>query len=144
MTHFHCRFTYPEIVSHRWMPHYNSCQIYPQTNSNTRTRMLTISRKSNSMVSLMMVWVAAMMMMMTTMQQQQLSLLLPMVSVVSSFQPTSFATTKQQRITTSSINTALNVFGSKKAKKMTEEELEKYWQGEWVCKDCGYVYNRVR
>ena len=37
------------------------------------------------------------------------------------------------------------VFGKKKtaAQKAEEEELAaKYWQGEWVCKDCGYVYDR--
>jgi hypothetical protein len=39
------------------------------------------------------------------------------------------------------------VFGNKKssAQKAAEKEKEaKYWQGEWVCKDCGYIYNRVR
>ena len=44
-------------------------------------------------------------------------------------------------------NTALNVFGNKKsaAQRAKEEEAaSKYWQGEWVCKDCGYIYNRVR
>jgi hypothetical protein len=44
--------------------------------------------------------------------------------------------------------TSLNmVFGNKKsaAQKAAEKEKEsKYWQGEWVCKDCGYIYNRVR
>jgi len=43
--------------------------------------------------------------------------------------------------------TSLNmVFGNKKssAQKAAEKEKEsKYWQGEWVCKDCGYIYNRV-
>ena len=40
--------------------------------------------------------------------------------------------------------TALNVFGSKKKKTEAEIEAEaKFWQGEWVCKDCGYIYNRV-
>lgn len=46
----------------------------------------------------------------------------------------------------SSSTTALNVFGNKKSaaqKKKEEEEASKYWQGEWVCKDCGYIYNRV-
>mmetsp|Transcript_15291 Transcript_15291/g.23450 ORF Transcript_15291/g.23450 Transcript_15291/m.23450 type:complete len:152 (-) Transcript_15291:197-652(-) len=37
--------------------------------------------------------------------------------------------------------TALNVFGTRKSKTPTPEE-EKYWQGEWVCKDCGYIYQR--
>jgi hypothetical protein len=42
--------------------------------------------------------------------------------------------------------TALNVFGTKKKNKSPQEiEAEaKFWQGEWVCKDCGYIYNRVR
>mmetsp|Transcript_237 Transcript_237/g.355 ORF Transcript_237/g.355 Transcript_237/m.355 type:complete len:149 (-) Transcript_237:183-629(-) len=43
--------------------------------------------------------------------------------------------------------TSLNmVFGNKKsaAEKAREAELaEKFWQGEWVCKDCGYIYNRA-
>ena len=44
-------------------------------------------------------------------------------------------------------STALNVFGNKKsaaAKAAEAEAASKYWQGEWVCKDCGYIYNRVR
>jgi rubrerythrin len=43
--------------------------------------------------------------------------------------------------------TSLYVFGKKKtAAQKAEEEAKasKYWQGEWVCKDCGYIYNRVR
>mmetsp|Transcript_36355 Transcript_36355/g.73949 ORF Transcript_36355/g.73949 Transcript_36355/m.73949 type:complete len:91 (-) Transcript_36355:152-424(-) len=44
-------------------------------------------------------------------------------------------------------STSLNmVFGNKKsAAQKAEEEAKaaKYWQGEWVCKDCGYIYNRV-
>lgn len=43
--------------------------------------------------------------------------------------------------------TSLNmVFGKKKtAEQKAEEEAKaaKYWQGEWVCKDCGYIYQRV-
>lgn len=42
--------------------------------------------------------------------------------------------------------TSLNVFGKKKtAAQKAEEEAKaaKYWQGEWVCKDCGYIYNRA-
>jgi hypothetical protein len=46
--------------------------------------------------------------------------------------------------TTTQKNTILNVFGNKKSKKISAEEAEIYWQGEWVCKDCGYIYNRVR
>lgn len=42
-------------------------------------------------------------------------------------------------------STSLNVFGNKKstAAKAEEDVSSKYWQGEWVCKDCGYIYNRV-
>lgn len=44
-------------------------------------------------------------------------------------------------------STSLNmVFGNKKsAAQKAEEEAKaaKYWQGEWVCKDCGYIYNRA-
>ena len=46
--------------------------------------------------------------------------------------------------TTSS--TSLNVFGKKKSKAQKEADAEKaalYWEGEWVCKDCGYIYQRV-
>lgn len=42
--------------------------------------------------------------------------------------------------------TSLNVFGKRKTKAQLEEEAEiaaQYWGGEWVCKDCGYIYNRV-
>jgi hypothetical protein len=41
-------------------------------------------------------------------------------------------------------STTLGVFGTKKSKKIPPEEAAKYWQGEWVCKDCGYIYSRVR
>jgi membrane protease subunit (stomatin/prohibitin family) len=47
---------------------------------------------------------------------------------------------------TVSSTTSLNVFGNKKSKASAAEEAakkEKFWQGEWVCKDCGYIYNRV-
>ena len=47
-----------------------------------------------------------------------------------------------------SINTrtSLTVFGNKKTEEQKAEEealAAKYWQGEWVCKDCGYIYNRA-
>ena len=104
--------------------------------------MLSLSRKSNSTtlsIITMMFWVVAMM----TMHPSSYS----MISVVSSFQPmTKAATTTMfsSKSTITSSSTSLNVFGTKKSKKMTPEELEKYWEGEWVCKDCGYIYNRVR
>jgi hypothetical protein len=39
-------------------------------------------------------------------------------------------------------STSLNVFGNRKTKEQQTEDDDKYWQGEWVCKDCGYIYNR--
>jgi hypothetical protein len=75
---------------------------------------------------------------------------------VSSFQPIvnqglyynhpvhSLTTTATTSTTSVRTNTVLNVYGNKKSKKVSAEEAEKYWQGEWVCKDCGYIYNRVR
>jgi hypothetical protein len=39
--------------------------------------------------------------------------------------------------------TSLNVFGNKKSQAQKATEETQYWQGEWVCKDCGYIYNRV-
>ena len=44
-----------------------------------------------------------------------------------------------------SLSTSLHVFGNRKTEAQKEEEAAKaakYWQGEWVCKDCGYIYNR--
>jgi hypothetical protein len=43
-------------------------------------------------------------------------------------------------------STSLNVFGKRKSQAQKDAEAEKaakYWQGEWVCKDCGYIYNVV-
>eukprot|EP00751_Fragilariopsis_kerguelensis_P008403 CAMPEP_0170802756 /NCGR_PEP_ID=MMETSP0733-20121128/29521_1 /TAXON_ID=186038 /ORGANISM="Fragilariopsis kerguelensis, Strain L26-C5" /LENGTH=158 /DNA_ID=CAMNT_0011156121 /DNA_START=190 /DNA_END=666 /DNA_ORIENTATION=+ len=48
-------------------------------------------------------------------------------------------------VTTRTTSTSLNVFGNKKSKAQKEAEAEReamYWEGEWVCKDCGYIYNR--
>lgn len=42
--------------------------------------------------------------------------------------------------------TSLSVFGTRKTQAQKAEEEAKaaeYWQGEWVCKDCGYIYNRA-
>lgn len=57
----------------------------------------------------------------------------------------------------SSSSTALHVFGNKRSGGRAEaaadalaERARKagvaagFWEGEWVCKDCGYIYNRVR
>jgi len=40
--------------------------------------------------------------------------------------------------------TSLNVFGGrgKKAAAAPVEENNDYWQGDWVCADCGYVFDR--
>jgi len=41
--------------------------------------------------------------------------------------------------------TSLNVFGTRKTAAQKAEEQAKtdlYWEGEWVCADCGYIYNR--
>jgi len=67
------------------------------------------------------------------------------VSAFQSIQPaaTTFAGVRHS----ASSSSALNVFGNKKsdsaAAAARAEEDSKYWQGEWVCKDCGYIYNRV-
>ena len=55
---------------------------------------------------------------------------------------TAFQTPLPRRVVSTS-GTALHVFGNKKTKAQQAAEAEKYWQGEWVCKDCGYIYNRV-
>ena len=58
--------------------------------------------------------------------------------------PTSFAGVSTA---TARNDVSLNmVFGKRKtAAQKAEEEAKaaQYWQGEWVCKDCGYIYNRV-
>eukprot|EP00566_Odontella_aurita_P027422 CAMPEP_0113556584 /NCGR_PEP_ID=MMETSP0015_2-20120614/17330_1 /TAXON_ID=2838 /ORGANISM="Odontella" /LENGTH=164 /DNA_ID=CAMNT_0000457941 /DNA_START=132 /DNA_END=626 /DNA_ORIENTATION=- /assembly_acc=CAM_ASM_000160 len=47
---------------------------------------------------------------------------------------------------TSTTTTGLSmVFGNKKsaaAKAAEEEKASQFWQGDWVCKDCGYIYQR--
>jgi len=61
--------------------------------------------------------------------------------------PSTRSLVRQQQAATITTPTSLNVFGNKKSAstKAAEKETEsKYWQGEWVCKDCGYIYNRVR
>merc|ERR1719491_416887 len=43
-------------------------------------------------------------------------------------------------------STSLNVFGTRKTAAQKAEEAAKadlYWQGEWCCKDCGYIYQRM-
>ena len=46
---------------------------------------------------------------------------------------------------TTTTTTSLSVFGKRKTEAQKAEEEAKaalYWAGEWVCKDCGYIYNR--
>jgi len=41
--------------------------------------------------------------------------------------------------------TSLNVFGGRQRKAKDADEAERMagiWQGDWVCSDCGYIYNR--
>jgi hypothetical protein len=42
-------------------------------------------------------------------------------------------------------NKVVSTFGTSAlyaVKKPTAEEEAMYWQGEWVCADCGYIYDR--
>ena len=77
-------------------------------------------------------------------QKSLLLLLAFLFGATSAFQP--IVPLQQQRLAVPIASTsALYAFGGKK--KLSPEEqakAEKYWQGEWVCKDCGYIYNRVR
>lgn len=69
--------------------------------------------------------------------------LILLVSVTNAFTVAPRAGVVSKAPSTTSLNM---VFGNKKssAQKAADKEKEsKYWQGEWVCKDCGYIYNRV-
>lgn len=42
--------------------------------------------------------------------------------------------------------TCLSVFGNRKTEAQRAQEEARaamFWAGEWVCKDCGYIYNRA-
>jgi len=67
------------------------------------------------------------------------AILLCLFAAVSAFQAPA------PRISVQPSATALHVFGNKKSTSSLPEadKKDKYWQGEWVCKDCGYIYNRV-
>ncbi|OEU20665.1 hypothetical protein FRACYDRAFT_234296 [Fragilariopsis cylindrus CCMP1102] len=70
------------------------------------------------------------------------------VATTSAFvvRPSSIASSITSSAVSRTSNTSLNVFGKKKSKAQKAEEAEKaamYWEGEWVCKDCGYIYNRA-
>jgi len=43
-------------------------------------------------------------------------------------------------------STTLNVFGTKKSAKQkaeTQAKADEYWAGDWVCADCGYIYQKT-
>ena len=73
--------------------------------------------------------------------------LVALASTANAFAPPKPAAASFSRATTVPTTTELNVFGNKKASAAAKAEeaakAEKYWAGEWVCKDCGYIYNRV-
>jgi hypothetical protein len=82
-------------------------------------------------------------------------LLLLLSSLTAAFQVAPFSPSLAARGTASTSTTALHVFGNKKPSSASSQDalLERakragvsggFWEGEWVCKDCGYIYNRVR
>merc|ERR1712232_642073 len=78
-----------------------------------------------------------------------LALLCAFSSSTSAFvvRPSAIAPAAASTTSMSTTSTSLNVFGTRKSKAQKEAEAQKaamYWEGEWVCKDCGYIYNRVR
>jgi hypothetical protein len=80
-------------------------------------------------------------------------LLVTLLCLLAAFQTSAFAprpAVLARPTAALSTTTSLNVFGNKKsaaakaAKAARDLEEEQYWQGDWVCKDCGYIYQRVR
>jgi hypothetical protein len=81
-------------------------------------------------------------------------LLVTLLCLLAAFQTSAFAprpaVLARPTAVLSTTTTSLNVFGNKKsaaakaAKAARDLEEEQYWQGDWVCKDCGYIYQRVR
>lgn len=70
-------------------------------------------------------------------------LLLVLVACTQAFTVQPLAASKN--VVASRSPTELNmVFGKRKTKAQQEEENAKFWQGDWVCKDCGYIYQKVR
>ena len=73
--------------------------------------------------------------------------LLLLVACTEAFTVKPLAAVTLKNAVASSSTTSLNmVFGNRKTKEQTAAEkaaASKYWEGEWVCKDCGYIYNRV-
>ena len=56
--------------------------------------------------------------------------------------PKNFAVSRAAAASSSQLNM---VFGKRKTAAQKAEEEAKaamYWEGEWVCKDCGYIYDR--
>jgi hypothetical protein len=82
-------------------------------------------------------------------------LLLLLSSLAGAFQVAPFSPSSLAAARGTSSSTSLNVFGNKKPTPASAQDalLERakragvsggFWEGEWVCKDCGYIYNRVR
>lgn len=71
-------------------------------------------------------------------------LLLLLVACTQAFTVQPRATSSKNGLTTRAPTSLNMVFGNRKAKAAAKaEEDAKYWQGDWVCKDCGYIYNKV-
>jgi len=67
-----------------------------------------------------------------------------LITTTSAFAPVAFS--PRTGVASATSATTLNmVFGNKKTQnqKVEDEKVSKFWQGDWVCKDCGYIYNRV-
>ena len=75
-----------------------------------------------------------------TYKMQVLALLLialiALLSPCEGFAPRSFGAVGK------SLASAKSLTLQAKPKPATEEEQAKYWQGDWVCADCGYIYDR--
>jgi hypothetical protein len=70
-----------------------------------------------------------------------LALIWLLFSTVSAFQvagPTTMRNSMRPMTTTTT-----SAMHAVKKDLTAKEKAEIYWQGEWVCKDCGYIYNRV-
>ena len=69
-------------------------------------------------------------------------LLLLLVPFTQGFTVHPIANVMSKNAISSSTSTSVNmVFGNRKSK--DQAAALNYWEGEWVCKDCGYIYNRV-
>ena len=70
----------------------------------------------------------------------------PVASSPRSYVAAPFSTSTTASTVASTTTTSLSVFGNRKTEAQKAEEeakASKYWAGEWVCKDCGYIYNRA-